>query len=53
VIKTAISVIRPVALNGDSDEYANSGEIAAPVAPEVSPKAEAKNPLSVSEATSP
>ncbi|MDZ8053180.1 MAG: AI-2E family transporter [Aulosira sp. ZfuVER01] len=53
VIKTAISVIRPVALSGDNDEYANSGEIAAPVAPEVSPKAEAKNPLSVSEATSP
>ncbi|BAY13677.1 AI-2E family transporter [Calothrix sp. NIES-2098] len=53
VIKTAISVIRPAALNGDADEYANSGEIAATVAPEASPKAEAKNPLSVSEATSP
>ncbi|OUL20775.1 AI-2E family transporter [Nostoc sp. T09] len=53
VIKTAISVIRPATLSGDTDEYANSGDIAAPVAPEASPKAEAKSSLSVSEATSP
>ncbi len=53
VIKTAISVIRPAVLNGNTDEYDNSGEIAAPVASEASPKAEAKNPLSISEATSP
>ncbi|OUL26510.1 AI-2E family transporter [Nostoc sp. RF31YmG] len=53
VIKTAISVIRPATLSGDTDEYANSGDIAAPVAPEASPKTEAKSSLSVSEATSP
>jgi predicted PurR-regulated permease PerM len=53
VIKTAISVIRPAALNGNTDEYAHTGEITTPIAPEVSPKVEANNPLSVSEATSP
>ncbi|BAY26548.1 hypothetical protein NIES2100_63640 [Calothrix sp. NIES-2100] len=53
VIKTAISVIRPATLSGDTEEYSHSGELAAPITPEVSPKPEAQNPLSVSEATSP
>ncbi|MBW4562201.1 MAG: AI-2E family transporter [Mojavia pulchra JT2-VF2] len=52
VIKTVLSTLRPEALSNDTDEYAN-GEIVAPIAPEASPKAEAKNALSVSEATSP
>ncbi|MBD2354547.1 AI-2E family transporter [Tolypothrix sp. FACHB-123] len=50
VIKTAISVIRPASLSSDPNEYTNSSEI---TTPEVSPKVEANNPLSVSEATLP
>jgi predicted PurR-regulated permease PerM len=53
VIKTALSVLRPAVLNSNNDEYANSGEIAVPVASEEPPKSEAKNALSISEATSP
>ncbi|BAY29656.1 hypothetical protein NIES2107_15000 [Nostoc carneum NIES-2107] len=52
VIKTALSVIRPTSLSSDTDEYTNSSEKAAP-ATEEPPKPEAKNPLSISEATSP
>ncbi|MDZ7959559.1 MAG: AI-2E family transporter [Aulosira sp. DedQUE10] len=52
VIKTALSVIRPTSQSSDTDDYANSSEIAAPT-PEEFPKPEAKNTLSVSEATTP
>ncbi|BAY90870.1 MULTISPECIES: AI-2E family transporter [unclassified Tolypothrix] len=52
VIKTALSVIRPTSLSSDTDEYTNSSEKAAPTTEEP-PKPEAKNPLSITEATSP
>ncbi|QIR36254.1 AI-2E family transporter [Tolypothrix sp. PCC 7910] len=52
VIKTALSVIRPTSLSSDTDEYTNSSEKAAPAIEEPA-KPEAKNPLSISEATSP
>ncbi|MBW4558873.1 MAG: AI-2E family transporter [Trichormus sp. ATA11-4-KO1] len=47
IIKTAITALRPPGLNNETEE------IAAPVAPEASPKAEANNPLSISEPTLP
>ncbi|MBE9049712.1 AI-2E family transporter [Nostocales cyanobacterium LEGE 11386] len=47
IIKTAITALRPRGLNNETEE------IVAPVAPEASPKAEANNPLSISEPTLP
>jgi len=52
VIKTALSALRPAPLSSETDDSA-TGEIAAPVAASESPKADAKNSLSVSEATLP
>jgi predicted PurR-regulated permease PerM len=51
VIKTALSALRPTKVNGETAETA-PGELAASVVPGESAKAEAKNPLSISEASS-
>lgn len=51
VIKTALSAVRPTKLSSDT-EGAEPGDAAATVVPGESAKAEAKNPLSISEASS-
>ncbi|BAZ30650.1 hypothetical protein NIES4074_31120 [Cylindrospermum sp. NIES-4074] len=53
VIKTALSAIRLPVPSSDMEAETTNREIAAPFEPEASPKAEAQNPLSISEATSP
>ncbi len=53
IIKTALTALRPQRLSGEADENLATEEIATPIKSEESPKAEAKNNLSVSEPTLP
>ncbi|MEH1902794.1 MAG: AI-2E family transporter [Nostoc sp.] len=52
VIKTALSALRPGSLSSETND-STTGEMTAPVTANESPKADAKNTLSISEATLP
>ncbi|MBH8552903.1 AI-2E family transporter [Nostocaceae cyanobacterium CENA357] len=53
IIKTALTALRPQRLSSEADENIATEEIATPIKSEESPKAEAKNNISVSEPTLP